>query len=97
MTMLTKSQVEQIKAVRKAQRALCVGNELAMALLGFRVIRKDRAPGDPELRPATARERADALNRLYAGESTHVVEADYARNGVRVTRNFLSRATGARP
>lgn len=45
----------------------------------------------------TARERADALNRLYAGESAHVVEADYARNGVRVTRNFLSRATGARP
>ncbi len=71
--------------------------EALLRVFGFRVSRKTRAISAAGLRKPSPAEWTAALFQVEDGEPVHEVEAHWANLGIRVTRNKLSRAMGARP
>jgi hypothetical protein len=83
------------KEARQYLRRLALQCDMA-EFFGFRIPRKARAETQDRRSP-TADEIREAATMLFQDVPAHEIEARYARLGVRMTRNRLSRMGGARP
>lgn len=68
----------------------------ARQMYGARAKLSKRAPSNPALIKATKEQLKQARRMLQLKLPAHEIEETYARNGVRVTRNWLSRQKGAK-
>lgn len=89
--------------LRKAHRRVLLGEQVtrgeraALAhFFGFRIPRKRRTPSNPRLRKPSEREVTQAKRQLKNGMLAHEVESHWRQDGVRMSRNRLSKASGAR-
>lgn len=87
---------KRIAAWRDETIALAgVSDEVRRLMFGSRTSRKERAPSDATLAKPTKAQIEVARKMVDNGQLVHTVEQYWAKRGIRMTRNRMSRLKGA--
>ena len=89
--------LDELAEARAWLRQRALANGLLAGFLGFRISRKKRAVVRRVMREATGPEFIEALGLVRSGIAVHLVEQRFTKRRIKITRNALSQAMGARP